>query len=158
MERNPRLSTWTGVVLGVVAALALNVALAHASDDAVVTEEFHHSYRLSANGKVELQNINGAVHISAWDRNEVKVDAIKRASDQDELKREEIMVDAHPDSISIETKYNYRETGWHDPHHHPTEVEYTLSVPRGTRLDEIKLINGGLDVNGVTGEVRASCI
>jgi DUF4097 and DUF4098 domain-containing protein YvlB len=29
---------------------------------------------------------------------------------------------------------------------------------RSARLDEIKLINGGLDVTGVTGEVRASCI
>lgn len=31
-------------------------------------------------------------------------------------------------------------------------------MPRNARLDEIKLINGSLDVNGVTGEVRASCI
>ena len=36
--------------------------------------------------------------------------------------------------------------------------EYTLTVPRTVRLDEIKLINGQLDVNGVSGEVRASCI
>ena len=31
-------------------------------------------------------------------------------------------------------------------------------MPRGARLDEIKLINGSLDVTGVTGEVHASCI
>ena len=37
-------------------------------------------------------------------------------------------------------------------------MEYTLTVPRGVRLDEIKLINGELDVTGVSGEVRASCI
>src|SRR5205807_659375 len=40
----------------------------------------------------------------------------------------------------------------------PAGVEYTLTVPRSIRLDEIKLINGSLDVSGVTGEVRASCI
>jgi DUF4097 and DUF4098 domain-containing protein YvlB len=31
-------------------------------------------------------------------------------------------------------------------------------VPRTARLDEIKLINGSLDVTGATGEVHASCI
>ena len=159
MKQNRPFSTWLGLTLGACAALLLNVAVARASDDeAVVTEEFHQTYPLNANGRVELQNINGAVHITAWDQNQVKVDAIKRAADQDELKREEVLVHARPDSISIETKYNYRESGWHDPHHHSTEVEYTLTVPRTARLDEIKLINGGLDVTGITGEVRASCI
>jgi DUF4097 and DUF4098 domain-containing protein YvlB len=37
-------------------------------------------------------------------------------------------------------------------------VEYTLTVPRAARLDEIKLINGELDITGTSGEVRASCI
>ncbi len=31
-------------------------------------------------------------------------------------------------------------------------------MPRTVRLDEIKLINGALDVTGATGEVHASCI
>jgi DUF4097 and DUF4098 domain-containing protein YvlB len=159
MKQSRPSSTWLGLILGACAALVLNVAVARASDDeAVVTEEFHQTYSLNANGRLELQNINGAVHITAWDQNQVKVDAIKRASNQDELNREEILIDAHPASISIETKYNYRESGWHDPHHHQTEVEYTLTVPRTAHLDEIKLINGGLDVTGLTGEVRASCI
>ncbi len=33
-----------------------------------------------------------------------------------------------------------------------------MTVPRGARLDEIKLINGALDVTGVKGKVHASCI
>ena len=31
-------------------------------------------------------------------------------------------------------------------------------MPRNARLDEIKLINGSLDITGVSGEVNASCI
>ena len=117
MKPSRPFSTCLGLILGACAALLLNVAVARASDnEAVVTEEFHQTYMLNANGRVELQNINGAVHITAWDQNQVKVDAIKRAEDQDELKREEVLVHARPESISIETKYNYRESGWHDPH------------------------------------------
>jgi hypothetical protein len=159
MNRNRWISACMGLILVAVAALALNATLAGATDDQpLVTEEFHHTYPLNPNGRVEVQNINGAVHIAAGDGNEVKVDAIKRAEDEQELKDEEIHVDASADSISIETKYHQREETWHNSHHRGAEVEYTLTVPRNARLDEIKLINGRLDITDVTGEVRASCI
>lgn len=159
MERNRRFATWAGAALGIFLALVLNASLAHAQDDddAVAREEFHQTYPLAANGRIELENINGSAHISVWDQNQVKVDAVKRAPDEERLKDEEIRIDAHPDSISIETHYRDHEDSWHS-RHNAGSVEYTLTVPRNTRLDEIKLINGGLDVTGVTGEVRASCI
>lgn len=159
MEWNHRFATWMGAGLGILSALFLNAALAHASDsNDVAVEEFHQTYPLSANGRIELQNINGAVHISVWDQNQVKLDAVKRADSEERLKDAEIKVDAHADSISIETHYREQDQGWHSGHNHPASVEYALTVPRNARLDEIKLINGELDVTGVTGEVRASCI
>jgi DUF4097 and DUF4098 domain-containing protein YvlB len=159
MQRNRRFATWAGTGLGILLALALNAALAHASDDddAVAREEFHQTYPLASNGRIELDNINGSVHISVWDQNQVKVDAVKRAGDDERLKNIEIRINAHPESISISTHYRDQEDGWHT-HNNPGSVEYTLTVPRNAHLDEIKLINGGLDVTGVTGEVRASCI
>ena len=73
MQRNRRFATWTGAGLGVFLALVMNATLAHAWDDdnnAVVREEFHQTYPLTANGRIELENINGAVHISVWDQNQ----------------------------------------------------------------------------------------
>lgn len=161
MQRNRRLATWTGAILGAFLALMLNSALAHARDDdgARVTEEFHHTYPLAADGRIDLQNINGEVHITAWDQNEVKVDAVKRASNDKELKNTEIRINAKADSISIETHYNKEgdKEDW-GGHHDFASVDYTLTVPRKAKLDEIKLINGSLDVAGVNGEVHASCI
>lgn len=160
MQRNRRLATWTGAILGAFLALMFNSALAHAWDDdgAVVREEFHHTYPLAADGRIALENINGAVHITAWDRNEIKVDAVKRAHDEERLKDMEIRVNASSGSISIETRYRDRDQDWSEDHHNPGSVEYTLTVPRKARLDEIKLINGSLEVTGLQGEVRASCI
>jgi DUF4097 and DUF4098 domain-containing protein YvlB len=158
---NPRFATWAGAVLGVLLALMMNATLARAGDDdddAVVKEEFHQTYPLTADGRIELENINGSVHISVWDQNQVKLDAVKRARDEKRLKNEEIRVTARPDSISIETHYRDSDDGWNHTHVNPGSVEYTLTVPRTARLGEIKLINGGLDVIGVNGEVRASCI
>jgi hypothetical protein len=158
MQKDRRIVTWAGAISGVFLGLLLNAALAHGADkNDFVTEEFHQTYPLAANGRVDLSNINGAVHITAWDQNQVKVDAIKRADDADGLKRMEIRVDAHADAVSIETKYHQDDDHW-GRGNHMSEVEYTLTVPRTARLDEIKLINGGLDVTGVNSEVRASCI
>src|SRR5438105_4880011 len=131
MERNRRCATWSGSVLGIFLALVLNAALARASDsdDAVVTEEFHQTYPLSGDGRIDLSNINGSVHITAWDENQVKVDAIKRAGTEELLKDAEIRVEARADSISIETHYLRQEEGWqdegrHDDHDNPASVEY----------------------------------
>jgi len=151
-------ATWLGAVLGIVAAFAFT-SVAH-GESGRFTEEFHHIYPLTAGGRVALENVNGAVHIAAWDRNEVKVDAVKYAGTRERMDEAQIHVDAGADSVSIRTEYRDRNLTFSDddPVHNPASVEYTLTVPRSARLDEIKLINGSLDVSGTTGEVRAQCV
>jgi hypothetical protein len=160
MNRHRRSATWLGAVLGTVCALFVLVLGANASDHrGALTEEFHQTYALTAGGRVELDNINGDVHISSWDRNEVKVDAVKYADSKERLDEAKIEIDPRNDSISIRTKYPDHNNTWNwGSHNNPAGVEYTLTVPRGARLDEIKLINGALSVAGVRGEVNASCI
>ena len=156
MTRQRQLVTWSGAILGVCLALPVG---AHGQDSDRVTEEFHHVYPISAEGRVQLENINGGVHISSWDRNEVKVDAIKSASNKQRLDEANIQIEAGAGSISIRTQYpEHSYSSNSDRSNNPASVEYTLTVPRRTRLDEIKLINGSLDIHDVLGEVRASCI
>lgn len=159
MKRQPKLATWMGVILGALCAL-LFVAEGQASDrHGDFTEEFHQTYALAAGGRIELDNINGAVHITAWDQNQVKVDAVKYANSKDRLDEAKIEVESGSDYVSIRTKYRDHDLDWNsDRRDNPASVEYTLMVPRSARLDEIKLINGSLDIHGVAAEVRASCI
>ena len=152
-----KLSTWLGIILGALCAAL--VAQAQASDySGKLTEEFHHTYPLSAGGRVELDNINGDVHITGWDRNEVKVDAVKYADTKEELDDAKIEVDAGSDFVSIHTDYHSHNHYFGRGHGDSASVQYTLMVPRGANLDEIKLVNGPLDIQGVGGEVRASCV
>jgi DUF4097 and DUF4098 domain-containing protein YvlB len=125
-----------------------------------LTEEFHQTYPLNAGGRVALSNINGAVKVVGWERNEVKVDAVKRAYTQERLSEAKIKVDASPNRVRIETELpEYR---WSDRdgerHENPASVEYTLTVPRAAIIDEIDLVNGGLSIEGVTGSVHASSV
>ena len=160
MNRQRQFATWSGAILGTICALFLLSLAAHASDHrGAFTEDFHHTYALTPDGRVELDNINGAVHISSWDRNEVTVDAVKCADTQERLDEARIEVDSGKDYLSIRTKYRDHDLSFDwGSHHNPASVEYTLKVPRLARLDEVKLINGSLDVTGLSGEVRASSI
>jgi DUF4097 and DUF4098 domain-containing protein YvlB len=150
----------TGAILGTICALLVFALRAEAWDHrGSLTEEFHQTYAITPDGRVDLSNISGDVHISSWDRNEVKVDAVKYADTKEQLDEAKIEVDAGKDYVSIRTKYPDRDHTFNwGSHNNPASVEYTLTVPRGVRLDEINLVNGALDVTGVTGEVRASCV
>ena len=80
MNRYRQSATWLGAALGSVCAILILALAAHASDHSgALTEEFHQTYAITPDGRVELENINGSVHVSTWDRNEVKVDAVKYA-------------------------------------------------------------------------------
>ena len=160
MKNWRQLATGLGVILGTVCALLLTAAEGRALEaQGKLTEEFHQTYPLSAGGRIELKNINGAVHITAWDRNEVKVDAIKYANRQERLDDAKIRIDADKDTVSIRTEYRQHDLPFDSSgENNPASVEYTLTVPREARLDEISLINGALDLEGTSGEVHASCI
>ena len=157
MTRFSRRATWTGAVLGALTAfLAFTLQARAFAWDGTETEEFHQIYPLSANGRIELQNINGPVQIKGWDRNEVKVDAIKRADSKHDLDEVQIKIDSGKDSLSIRTEYARHEHTW--TRNDPGSVDYVLTVPRNSRLDDINLVNGDLEIEGVGGEVRASCV
>ena len=160
MNDHRRSATWLGAALGSFCALLLLALGAHASDHrGALTEEFHQTYPITSDGRIELDNINGPVHISSWDRNEVKVDAIKYADTKERLEEARIEIDSGKEYVSIRTRYPDHDHNWNwGSHNNPASVEYTLTVPRNAHLEEVKLINGALDVTGMSGEVRASCI
>lgn len=126
-----------------------------------VREEFHQSYPLSAQGRLTLKNISGAVRITAWDRAEVRVDALKRGESRERVEEARIVVDATPDSVQIETRYPeeaFRYEQGDNRRRNAASVDYQISVPRTARLESIEVISGRLDIENVAGGVKASCI
>ncbi|MGC2112612.1 MAG: DUF4097 family beta strand repeat-containing protein [Candidatus Korobacteraceae bacterium] len=120
---------------------------------AEVTQDFHRTVPLSADGRVSLDNINGNVEISGWDRNEVQIDAVKTARDQQRLDDMRIEVNTRGSSVEIKTRYPEGRTN-----NNPGSVHYTLHVPRGARIEKINLINGSLDVQQLTAEIEADLV
>src|ERR1044072_5049295 len=88
-----------------LAALALTAAVAARAQSSLPqgTEEFHQSSPPPADGRVSLSNISGGVRVSAWDRNEVRVDAVKRAYTPERLQEARIEVGASPSAVRTQT-------------------------------------------------------
>lgn len=108
-----------------------------------ISKEFNQSYPLQPGGAFELQNVNGAVDVQGWDRNDVEVHAVKTAKQKEsDLDRVSIEVDAKPSAVSITTRY---------PQNEGVEVAvvYTIHVPHGARLEHLGTVNGALRVSGV---------
>ncbi|MEP6636077.1 MAG: DUF4097 family beta strand repeat-containing protein [Acidobacteriota bacterium] len=125
-------------------------------------EEFHQTYPLVANGRVSVENLNGGVRVAVWDRNDVQVDAVKRAYKQERLDQAKIEVSASSESIRIRTSYPDEDQSFTDDQrgrmNNPATVDYSITVPRHARLESIDLVNGALEVDGVEGDVKASSV
>lgn len=144
-ERYNRRALWAGVALGMLLA-ALPVFAAS------VEENFEHSYPVSANVRVSLSNINGSVEITGWDKNEVRVEAVKRADSKEKLARLKIDIQASKDSVAIKTDLPS------GTNNNPGSVDYEIHVPRNARLDKIDTVNGSVEISDVRGSVEASSV
>jgi len=115
-------------------------------------QEFRQSYALAAGGSVIIDNPYGDVRISAWDREEVRIEAIKSAPDSRRLDDAQIVVDSTSDTLSIRTQYAGADA------EHPASVKYRITVPRSANLDDVHLVNGGLSIRGLQGAVKATSV
>jgi DUF4097 and DUF4098 domain-containing protein YvlB len=130
----------------------LAIAFAALPAWAEAREEFHKTIPMDANGNLSLKNVNGGISISAWDRNEVQIDAVKTADSEQKLHEARIEVAGSGHSVDVQTKY---------PDHsnnNAAKVEYTIHLPRGARLFPVETVNGDIHVDGPHGRIKASTV
>jgi len=132
------------------------------AEAATRTENFAKSYPLGAGGEVQLRNVNGGVTLEAWDRNEVRVEAEKKARGRDDaairkaLQEIRIEVSRTAGGLRIETRLPSRKNGfldWLTGDDVSTSVEYRIRVPRNSPLG-IQSVNGGLKLTGTRGRAH----
>jgi len=142
----PLKGTWA-VLLAIAGGGLLNARVI-----GVPQAKFRQLYSLHPNGRVVIQNLYGDVRITAWDRDQVLVEAIKKSRDARRLDDARITVASTYESLTIATQYAGADA------EHPASVEYRIMVPRNANLENIKLINGGLSISGLAGPVKASSV
>lgn len=142
---------------GVCHSVLIAALLASGTVLADVREEVTFTYTLESGGRLSLENVNGGITIEGGDGNEVVVTAHKKADNQEALDEIEINIDATPSRISIDTDLP-ESRGWWGGNSSGASVSYELSVPGNIDLDSISSVNGGIDIRGVFGTVKAETV
>jgi DUF4097 and DUF4098 domain-containing protein YvlB len=122
---------------------------------ATETESIKQTYPLAADGTLHLENVNGDITITAWDKPEVSLEAEKRANNTENLAKITLEIEATPAKLSIKTKYP--KTGWFKSGNNAS-VRYRLMVPAGIRLQKIDSVNSDITVTGVEGAVNLDTV
>ncbi len=91
---------------------------------------------------------NGGITVSAWDRDEILIEA-KVAAQADDAAEAAALVA----QVSIETAGVIRADGPGRGRHESWWVSYRLRVPRSSNLD-LEANNGGIDIEGVVGDLK----
>ena len=132
-------------------------AVGPAASGAEFEEIIDRSFTLAEGGVVALENINGDVSIDVWDSAEVRMIAVKKASSQELVEGLEVRVKSDGRSVRIDTEYPSMDRQDREPDSF-MRVEFTLTIPKTARLDDVDLVNGNLKVVGVEGGLSVATV
>jgi len=122
------------------------------------TAQWHKTYQLDANGRLEINNVNGKIEVEPSTGNTVDVTAIKKArgasSDAAKaaLERASIVEDVSSGRIRIETKMASLSGIVFNGGN--ATVEYRVKVPAGAEV-KFTTVNGGIEITGLQGRITA---
>ncbi len=106
-------------------------------------EDFRYTYDLQPGGRINLENINGAVEITGWDQQKVEIEGVKSAPSREALS--ELRIDIHNSPAFLEIR-TVRPSGFRGG-----GARYVLRVPRSAVLDRVSSSNGRLSVSDMDG-------
>jgi hypothetical protein len=118
------------------------------------TDTWSRSYTVTPGGRIEIINVNGQIRAEAWEGATVEVTAERTASAgsdeaaQDLLRQVEMREEVGPDRVRIETRAPKLRWGGH-------KATFVVRVPNGVHVD-LRTVNGGVRLDNVGGEVRAT--
>lgn len=121
------------------------------------TERFTQSYKVGADGALDLQNIAGDVRVTAGRGNEIQIEAIKRVRHRNPTEAKRFLSELGIDVSHVGNRVEVRTLFPRNGRGFSGSVDYTISVPSGAAV-ALKTISGDIAVNGVRGEVRAETI
>jgi hypothetical protein len=158
-----------------IAALAAIAGPAQAQRD-YDQQRWDWTGRIDEGRTVYVRNLNGAVRIEAGTSSTVEVSALKRAGRRgnvDEVKitaeqrsgRGDVVICAvwnsrtrcDEDGYSTNSRDSWFNWNNDRDNGRDVSVEFTVRVPRGVRI-VTSTVNGGLDIDGVDGPVRATTV
>ena len=110
---------------------------------------------LAADGRFELENVNGRITLRTWSRDEVRIEAERGAVTEEMLEDIQIEIEGEGSSVRVKTRYP-KQKGWFMGGNRG-KVDYEITVPRGAEV-RLKTVNGPVDVEGLSGSIRVESV
>jgi hypothetical protein len=128
---------------------------------ATARETIEETFAFEPGSHLRLENVNGSVRLEAWDRDEIRVVAEKKARASSAERAEELLralevrIEPVDGGLEVETRHPRASDGvlsWLFGGS-SGEVEYLIRLPRSADLD-VSTVNGGVELDGVSGRLR----
>jgi len=140
--------------LAILATTACDIVTADLKSQA--TADWRKTYSLEPGGRLELENVNGRIHVTPSDGSEIEIVAQKKAKAvSDEAAKEalgqiEITDTVSGSTIHVQTR-TPRSAGMLGG---STEVAYSVRVPAGADVKFVT-VNGGIEISRLSGKIEA---
>jgi hypothetical protein len=126
------------------------------------TDRVLQTFKVGADGALDLTGISGDVRVTGGTGNEIKVEATKRVRHKSPEQAKQLLADLRVEMANINGRVEIRtvyprRSGYGSERGISARVDYTIAVPAGVSVS-VKSISGNVIVSGVRGEVRAETV
>jgi type VI protein secretion system component Hcp len=133
-------------LLAVVTLLGCDVEQIIASS-AKFTEDFSHTYELTADGRISVESFNGSIEVIGWNKDEVEITGTKYANSQELLDAVKVNIVDTDSSIHVRAVRPSARRG-------NMGVRFVIHAPKVVDLDRLTSSNGSITVTGIDGDAR----
>jgi hypothetical protein len=142
------------LAMALLAAVALSACgMPHGPLNARDTVE--ETRALSADGRFELENVNGEITLRTWSEESVRIEVERAAVTEAMLDEIEIEIEGEGSAVRVKTRYpKSRGFFMGGP---KGKVDYEITVPRKAEV-RLKTVNGRVDVEGLRGDLRVESV
>lgn len=128
-------------------------------------KEFSQSFPLDANGRFNINDINGRIEIHGWNSNLVVLKAVILGKTAASVASVKIDVDSDPSRAGVHTRLPSRKNDssssrdWWDRNDiGGARVDYTVSLPLRACLEKVSTVNGTVVIGGMAGDISVFTI
>ena len=114
------------------------------------TERVDRTAQIRAGGQLKLKNFSGHVTITASNRADVAIHAVRRAT-RDRL--DHITLDVQESGSDVTIDANRKDSDWRDRDNNVVETDFDIDVPIETSID-VDVFSSDVTVTGVRGKQR----
>jgi DUF4097 and DUF4098 domain-containing protein YvlB len=136
------------ITLIALASVAISAPSVRAADE---TEHITRTIRLDPGGTLRLKSFSGRVTITATDRNDVLIDAVRRAPRQ---RLDNIKLEIRSEGSNLVViQANRRERSWYEfmgDNNNVVSTDFDIKVPRRTSVD-VSVFSAPVTIEGVEG-------